>query len=177
MDAKVYIKEAFYFLCDTTDLQKISVNAIIKKAGINRSTFYYYFEDKFDLMRLLKEEVLEEFFRLITIQKLSAEDIRYRYETLTSPEVFAACKHIKDNQKVFKIWFNDTDFIQRFSERMEKYLEQFSTNRMYRTFIAYGGIGYFKRWVEMNCPGSLEEISAEILLMSRHSVSTDQLKI
>ena len=34
----------------TMPLEKISVNDIVEKAGVGRNTFYYHFEDKFDLV-------------------------------------------------------------------------------------------------------------------------------
>ena len=34
----------------TTPLEKISVNDIVEHAGVGRNTFYYHFEDKFDLV-------------------------------------------------------------------------------------------------------------------------------
>ena len=34
----------------TTPLEKISVNDIVDHAGVGRNTFYYHFEDKYDLV-------------------------------------------------------------------------------------------------------------------------------
>lgn len=37
-------------LLSTTPLEKISVNDIVEHAGVGRNTFYYHFEDKYDLV-------------------------------------------------------------------------------------------------------------------------------
>ncbi len=62
--AKAKIIKAFIELSKTTPLQKISINAIIKKAAINRSTFYYYF-DTIDMLILeLENTLLKEFSKV-----------------------------------------------------------------------------------------------------------------
>jgi TetR/AcrR family transcriptional regulator, ethionamide resistance regulator len=45
---------------DGTPFSELSVARLIKDAGISRSRFYVYFEDKGDLLRSLSEEVVQE---------------------------------------------------------------------------------------------------------------------
>ena len=40
--------------------QKITINSVIKKAGISRGSFYQYFDDKLDLVELVTEDMLEK---------------------------------------------------------------------------------------------------------------------
>jgi len=37
-------------MANKTPLEKISVNSIVKECGLNRKTFYYHFQDKYDLV-------------------------------------------------------------------------------------------------------------------------------
>jgi len=47
---KDLLAQSLMDLMVTTPLEKISVNDIVEHAGVGRNTFYYHFEDKFDLV-------------------------------------------------------------------------------------------------------------------------------
>ena len=49
------IVDAFVSLLNEHPLDKITVKNIIDKCGVNRSTFYYYFEDIYDLINKIFE--------------------------------------------------------------------------------------------------------------------------
>ncbi|MBS9335344.1 TetR/AcrR family transcriptional regulator [Fructobacillus sp. M1-13] len=53
------LKSAFIDLLTTKGFDKISVKMIIDQAGINRSTFYAHYLDKFDLMDKIETELLD----------------------------------------------------------------------------------------------------------------------
>ena len=61
---------SFLKLIEKTDFNQITIAAITKEAEINRSTFYYHFTDKFQLMDKIQEEVLKTaIFPKLTLQK------------------------------------------------------------------------------------------------------------
>lgn len=43
---KAVIGQTFVELCETKELNKISIQELAEKAQINRQTFYYHFPDK-----------------------------------------------------------------------------------------------------------------------------------
>ena len=47
---KRLLAQSLMDLMKTTPLEKISVNDIVDHAGVGRNTFYYHFEDKYDLV-------------------------------------------------------------------------------------------------------------------------------
>ncbi len=49
------IVEAFIQLLNEYPLDKITVKSIVDSCGVNRSTFYYYFEDIYDLINTIFE--------------------------------------------------------------------------------------------------------------------------
>ena len=59
ISARWLITEAFMALLVASTFEKITVNAIVRKAGISRSTFYLHFQDKFDLDKVTHEIVSE----------------------------------------------------------------------------------------------------------------------
>ena len=48
-------------LLETVPFEKITVNQLILACRINRSTFYRNYEDKYDLIRKICQEQLDEF--------------------------------------------------------------------------------------------------------------------
>ncbi len=71
------ITKAFKELMDESSFENISITDIVKKAEINRSTFYEYFQDKFQL-------VIEVFIELIF---LSQDPHEYEEPAWFNPEV------------------------------------------------------------------------------------------
>ena len=74
------ILNAFNALIETMDFDKITVGMIAEKAGVGRTTFYRYFQDKYDVMnynylRWLEEylvsgelQTFEDFFNIMTAE-------------------------------------------------------------------------------------------------------------
>ena len=57
---KMIIKKSFISLLKERPINKITVKAICEMSEINRATFYKYYNDPFDLMEKIEEEMLEE---------------------------------------------------------------------------------------------------------------------
>ena len=53
------ITDGFTRLIGEVDFQKITVDMIMKEAGISRSTFYRYFKDKYDVMNANFKNLLD----------------------------------------------------------------------------------------------------------------------
>jgi len=56
---KMVLKESFINLLEKKDISKISVKEICKNADINRTTFYNHYNDQYDFMRKLENELIE----------------------------------------------------------------------------------------------------------------------
>ena len=56
---KKYIEESFIYLLRQKDFNKITVQDILDRALINRSTFYKHYTDKYQLAETLCNEVLD----------------------------------------------------------------------------------------------------------------------
>ena len=55
---KLLIKKTFTELLTKKPIQKISVKELCEKAGINRGTFYSHYEDIYDLLEKIENEIL-----------------------------------------------------------------------------------------------------------------------
>ena len=58
---KHLLAESLQELMVTTPLEKISVNDIVDHAGVGRNTFYYHFEDKYDLVNWYFQSGITQF--------------------------------------------------------------------------------------------------------------------
>ena len=58
---KYLLAQSLQELLATMPLEKISVNDIVEQAGVGRNTFYYHFEDKYDLVNWYFQSGVTEF--------------------------------------------------------------------------------------------------------------------
>lgn len=58
---KQLLAQSLQELMVTTPLEKISVNDIVDHAGVGRNTFYYHFEDKYDLVNWYFQSGITQF--------------------------------------------------------------------------------------------------------------------
>lgn len=83
------IQNRFMDLLEQTPFHNISVKMIIEKCQINRSTFYRNYEDKYDLLNRIVENILNDFESSIETDFISTEDkniefISEKFEPLIS---------------------------------------------------------------------------------------------
>lgn len=76
------LKEALLLLLENDSFAKISITKLVKRAGIARSTFYKYFNEKEDLVRFLIQDEMREFD-----EQFHPKTIEERYESKYINEV------------------------------------------------------------------------------------------
>ncbi|KZB90916.1 hypothetical protein A2U94_13325 [Bacillus sp. VT 712] len=68
------IIDAFYTLAKRKNFEEISIGDITEEAKINRSTFYYHFVDKYDLVDAIQQEIItNKLFKDIEEQEAISE--------------------------------------------------------------------------------------------------------
>ena len=150
------IEKAFIELLQTHEIKDITVSDIIKKAGLNRSTFYANFVDIFDLADKTREKLENEFSNLFA-------DYDYMTERGGSLRMF---KHIKENQifykTYFKLCYDDKHLVSTYdAKRAEQ--EHVADNLKYHIeFFRNGLNAIIKLWLAGGCVESPEEM-AEVL--------------
>lgn len=55
------IMDAYLYLLNKKSLDKLTVKDIIETADVNRNTFYYYFEDIYDLQHKVFQKKIRRF--------------------------------------------------------------------------------------------------------------------
>ena len=115
------IAETFLALLDTVGYPKISVSAIVKKARINRSTFYEHFLDKEDLMAQVQTRLITKIVEglpEVTVLKLDDHE-------LIDSRINLLIQRIYDHKEAIKLFLSDKSdglFTARFSVFSEQFL-------------------------------------------------------
>lgn len=127
---KAEIKSALFKVAAMKGIENVSVQEIIVSADINRTTFYYHYKDKIDLIENIESETLEGLLQELVIpdQVKSFIDILY-------PPILASLEHVKRFEEIYTTLLSNkgiTDFrwkmlnIIKFSVR--KSIEQLQKN-------------------------------------------------
>ena len=116
------IKEAFYELLSRKSIDEIRVQEIIASAGINKSTFYSHYRDKYDLLDSMSADAvdmlfpaLEGIFSVILNEEIFQNDFDASYEVFA--DVF------QNNKDFFRIVMGNTSgsiLASRISDLIEK---------------------------------------------------------
>lgn len=173
---KRIFKKHFIELIKEKGYRSVTVKDIVERADYNRSTFYFYFQDKEDLIDEIIREKMEELeysfdFPFIDIGDVEIKDLvprsmiffkhiyehKYFYKLLIIEDSIPGL----DEKLIMKIksLFESLNF--KSETKMDGYSEQ------HKIFISYGIFGMIKEWIK-----SGYELSAEDLAVKLHEVFT-----
>ena len=93
-------------LLETVPFEKITVNQLILACRINRSTFYRNYEDKYDLIRKICQEQLDEFQNALRLDFITLPVLNEE----TGREAFSRCCGILKRTDIYSWFYADTIF-------------------------------------------------------------------
>lgn len=121
---KVLIRDAFISILSKESFYDITVKNIIEVAGVSRSTFYNYYQDKQVLLKEIQGELIDGF--LAVVQDIGDKGLNYLLEAMEGDD-YRICEsffsYIKKKQKYLKVLFkenNGTNFRSVFLVAMNK---------------------------------------------------------
>lgn len=153
--AKEKIEKAFIELIQTKEITEISITNLVKKANVNRSTFYVNYLDIYDLADKIKEKMYQDLLELYKDESIKKKH-SYNYLKLF--------KHIKENQIYYKTMFKlNFDFTNYYDNHLEnedaiKYLGTTNHLEYHMEFFKAGISAIIKKWLMNDCKESPEEI-------------------
>lgn len=153
-ESKRKIEKALIELLQTKELSEINVTELVKKAQINRSTFYVNYLDIYDLADQIKQKMFEELLELY--KKESKKEHSYNYLKLFI--------HIKENQLYYKTMFKlNFDFTNYYDNHLEKsdmikYYGSTKNMEYHIEFFKAGISAIIKKWLLNDCRESPEEM-------------------
>ena len=177
LKTKRAIKNAFFDLVNEKTFEKVAISDIADKAMINRATFYLHYQDKYDLLNYLENEVLND------IEKISLMVTRKYILTCTKqglvfPHVTKLLSYVEDNPKFFNLVANDSiglPFYNKIGEKISKKIfdvlpelksDQTLWQYMQNCVIsAYSSI--INQWIKNDRKESKEEIALLITKLTK----------
>lgn len=153
------LEKAFIELIQCKEINEINVTYLVKKAKVNRSTFYVNYIDIYDLADKIREKMFNNILELYKEEAIKKEH-SYNYLKLF--------KHIKENQIYYKTLFKlDFDFNNYYDSSLEeknalKYLGTTKNIEYHKEFFKAGMNAIIKKWLYNGCKESPEDI-VEIL--------------
>lgn len=166
MDARIrytkkIIREKMIELLECNHISKISVTMICNAAEINRTTFYKYYDNPFDLLLKIEKELLDElqdrilktgnreFSSMIRIVMEELKENAHEYQILFSKNsdtafrerVFSLC-YVENMDQIKKIYPNLT-------EKQQEWLYD---------FILEGSNGILNQWINVGMTEPIDSI-------------------
>lgn len=154
---KLTIRNAFFSLLKKFPIEKITVTEICKIAEINRATFYRYYDNPYDLLSSLENELFQEI-------KKSAYEYRNDIDMLTEI-IFQKFSEQKDIWSLLISDHADLGFLSKiyafFDEYFAKTDSSTESELRYR-FLVYGYSGVFDYWLKNGMKESPKEMAAYV---------------
>lgn len=168
---KQLLQNGLLRLLKQKNIQKINITELCKEAGINRSTFYKYYNTPYDVLTDMGNTIIRKFIDETNIENLtSLPDHRKFYEQL--------CRYLYENADTMKILIgynldSEISDVLKCSPKthdvLVKLLERkFETEEieMALTFIYSGAYNLIRKWIMEDIPKTPEEIADLILRMA-----------
>ncbi len=172
---KKVIKETLITLLNEKEINKITVSEICKIADINRTTFYRYYLDVYDLLDKIKEEFVNE---LLIVSNTNKDDYTVSSFSKDLLTVFL------DHKELVKVLFNQKSNIYFLNDILEvafikcktKWETKINTlsndNIEYASiFIFNGALGVINYWVQNNFEKSIDEVCSIIENLSYDGIN------
>ena len=162
------LKNALVELLQKEHISKISVKSLCELADINRSTFYSHFEDQYDLLHYIQDDIMDKI-------KLHLE--AQPFENGRPVNVQVLCRileYVRENADLFKALLSDNcepemqrklmDFTQLVSFRLNKKYDK-RVREYFNIYATTGCISVLQKWLKDGMIESDLQISEYIMQM------------
>lgn len=157
---KRMLREGLMRLLDVKPLEKVSITELCHEAGINRTTFYRYYEFPKDILLEMQSEFFEESLEQFQ-RPLSAKDIEHFFCRLSEQAPLV---------KLFFRYNSDTDWTRIFEQIYHSFCEKNITKvfqnmdensaKLLSTYLAGGSFFLVRQWIMEDIPMAPKDVSA-----------------
>ena len=169
--------EALLLLLEKEEYDFISVKDICEKAGVNRSTFYTYYDTKDDLlvetMRLISKRLLSDLDYDATILNVDDEN---DFQLIGKIYLVPYLSTIKELKKVYKMLQHKPHIFKKaninkelynvlHNKLLSKYDIESDEEEFAFAYFNYGVLAIIDKWVESNCEEEVSKIANLIIKM------------
>ncbi|MDD2362003.1 MAG: TetR-like C-terminal domain-containing protein [Oscillospiraceae bacterium] len=169
---KMVLKDSFITLLEKKDISKISIKELCEDADVNRATFYAHYNDQYDFMNQIQDELLEN-----VENHLSA----FAQNDLPNPIVDMVeqiFEYIKENARICKLLLSDRGDL-NFQKRVFMLVYKNIINNIIsngsvskedaeyiHAFTLTGCIGVIQKWLNDDMEKSPRFIASTILKLT-----------
>ena len=150
---------------------KISIADLTKACGLNRQTFYYHFQDKYELLTWI---YYTEGFAFV-VEDITFENwdqkILLLLNIMKKDQTFY-CHTIKQDSRYFMDYLLEitaTLFTEAINALDTQHKVQAQQKQFFSEFYAYGICGVIRSWVQSNMKQPPEEVAKNFKKLARHS--------
>ncbi len=173
---KKMLKESFIKLLETKDIASITIKELCEQADINRSTFYAHYNDQYDLMTKIQNELIEN------IESYLAPYIHDEREDVSVEMLERIFEYVMENAQVCRLLLSergDLNFQKRvlnlvYGKYIHELRETLVLNKEDAEYVyAYtitGCIGVIQKWLNDDMKKS-PKFMAEIVINMTPGVS------
>ena len=141
--------------------EAITVREIVRKAEVNRSTFYLHFLDKQDILTQFQNNILIELKESLYLPKYSYETAINDFKNLNKPikSHIAMFEHIQKQSALYKKLLTEIEFRKRFTKEIITEIFKFRDSIWEATYMANGAVGIILYWLENGMKETVLEMS------------------
>lgn len=141
--------------------EAVTIRGIVRKAMVNRSTFYLHFLDKQDILTQLQDDILNGLTESLKLQIYSYELALSDYRSSNDPMKAHVLmfEHIQKNSSLYLNLLSMKEFRDRVTEVIKAEILRFNSNVLDATFMANGAVGIILYWLENGMNKSIMEMS------------------
>ena len=112
------IREVLLKKLSSKRIDQISVQEICREANIHRTTFYTHYNDIYDLMNNIENEMEDG------ITKLFLQSERGTYKEFTEKSLEMLIGYVRENSNFYRVYLNDFNYIRTFDKRLNDVWKQ-----------------------------------------------------
>lgn len=169
---KRILKESLLSLMAEKPITKISIKEICDLSEMSRSTFYLHYQDQFELLKDIENEVLDKSFEAL-------EDLGGDFNTIESIENFL--NYVKSNKETFGVLLCQSDtidfqnsIIEKIANHVKESVPDFNemkSDKYIFVFIMNGSLNVLRTWIMNDFDMAVHEM-ASLIFHCNHNVTT-----
>ena len=172
-NTKRRLREGLLRLLEEKPINEISVKELTELVDVNRGTFYFHYQDIYDLLRDMEQDFFENFDRTLSENKPALDEDGFPvFDAEGAPYLHAVFSFLDENRSFCRIMLSprgDMQFVELVKHRVDSQCRFFwqilapgadeERRGMYNAFLINGLIGLIQEWVNDRRDLSVESIS------------------
>lgn len=142
-------------------IKAITIRDIVRKAEVNRSTFYLHFRDKQDILTHLHDDILNELAESLKnptyTYDLALHDYQNSKKLIQSH--ITLFEHVQKHASFYRTMLTEGEFRERMTQVIRTDTLQYKHNFWEAAFISNGVVGGILYWLENGMKESIGEMS------------------